>query len=86
MYEPKDMTGTLFRNEEKGKGGGNAKWPDYKGSVAVGGVSYWLSGWVRESKNGRKYIGLALTVKEAVVKGGGGGEVEKAAEGEELPF
>ena len=34
--------GSLFKNDRKD----DAKFPDYKGSVYVEGVEYWLSAWI----------------------------------------
>ena len=58
-------SGMLFRNDK----GDNEKRPDYKGSVNVGGVEYWLSGWVRvagetSKRAGEKFISMKLEPKE----------------------
>ena len=59
-FEQKDNTGALFKNERKeGKG------PDYKGDITVDGTAYWIAGWLKESKNGKKYMSLAVTAKDA---------------------
>lgn len=54
-------TGALFKNNKQG----NEKRPDYTGTVNVGGAEYWLSAWIKESKDGMKYMQLAVQPKEA---------------------
>lgn len=52
--------GALFKNDKKEKD----TQPDYRGSLNVGGVEYWLSAWLKESKAGKKFMSLSVTVKE----------------------
>ncbi len=52
--------GALFKNDRKEK----ETQPDYKGSLNVGGVDYWVSSWLATSKAGAKYMSLAVTPKE----------------------
>ena len=52
--------GALFRNDRKEQ----EKQPDYTGSLNVEGVDYWLSAWLRESKEGKKFFSMAVTPKE----------------------
>ena len=59
-YEQKDNTGAMFVNDKKE----SETHPDRKGSALIGGVDYWVSGWVNESKSGTKYMSLKFTAKE----------------------
>lgn len=61
-YEQRDDSGAMFVNERKT----TAKHPDRNGSCKVGGVEYWVSGWIKEGKNGKKpWLSLSFTPKEA---------------------
>ena len=58
-------TGMLSRNERKEK----ETHPDFKGSINVAGVDYWLSGWTKEGKpggkmEGKKFFSLSVSPKE----------------------
>ena len=58
-------SGMLARNDKKE----TEKHPDFKGSINVDGVEYWLSAWVKEGKpggkmEGRKYFSLSVSPKE----------------------
>ena len=55
-----DNSGALFKNDRKEQ----EKQPDYKGSLTVNGAEYWISAWLNESKNGQKYMGLKVNLKE----------------------
>ena len=57
MYEPKDLSGMLFKNDRKQ----TEAQPDYKGVAMIGGQEFALSGWVKQSKTGGKYLRLAFT-------------------------
>jgi len=51
--------GALFRNDDKD--GDNDR--DYSGTPNVEGVEYWLSGWVKISKKGTKFLSLSAKPK-----------------------
>jgi hypothetical protein len=46
-------SGLLAKNKRKEKD----THPDYSGSINVGGVEYWLSGWLKTGKEGTKLAG-----------------------------
>ena len=53
--------GSLFKNDRKD----DAKFPDYKGSLNVDGVEFWLSAWIKVSKDGQKFMSLSIKNKNA---------------------
>ena len=61
MTQQKDNSGALFHNDRREKD----THPHYKGNIMVDGVEYWLSAWVNTSKDGKKYMSLAVTPKQA---------------------
>ena len=59
-------SGILTRNDKQG----NENRPDYRGSINVDGVEYWLSAWIKEGRDGtklagQKYMSLSVQAKEA---------------------
>jgi hypothetical protein len=62
-------SGMLARNDKKE----TEKHPDFKGSINVDGVEYWLSAWVKEGKpggkmEGRKFFSLSVSPKEQILR------------------
>jgi len=53
-------TFVLFKNDK----GDNPKRPDYTGNVTVNGAIMKLSGWIRESNAGAKFISGQLQTKD----------------------
>jgi hypothetical protein len=63
-YEQKEGDGALFRAEKE-----TEQHPDYTGTITIGGQQYWLSAWVKSSKDGaKKYMSLAARPKKPPVK------------------
>jgi len=55
-------SGVLFRNDRRREGKND---PEYTGTLNVAGVEFWLSAWVKESKDGRKFFSLSVKKKDA---------------------
>jgi hypothetical protein len=54
---------------------------DYAGSINIDGTEYWLSGWVKTSKKGNKFLSLSIKPKDELVAS------RKPAElADEIPF
>jgi hypothetical protein len=60
-FEHKENRGSIFRNPDKQ--GDNDR--DYSGTANIGGRLWWISGWVRESEGGRKYLSLSFKPQNA---------------------
>jgi len=54
--------GVLFRDDKKAK----PEDRDYSGSINIGGTEYWLSGWIKTSKKGSKFLSLSIKPKAPV--------------------
>jgi len=59
-YEQKDNSGSLFKNDKQ-----QPNHPDYKGSCMVDGVEYWMSAWIKPTKDGSgRWMSFAFQPKE----------------------
>jgi len=56
--------GVLFRNDKKE----TEKHPDMTGSLDVDGVEYYLSGWTKTSKQGKKFLSVSVSPKQKVAQ------------------
>jgi uncharacterized protein (DUF736 family) len=63
-YEQRDMTGRLFRNEEKK----NPNGPDYSGTCMINGVEMFFDGWLKTAESGRKWMSFSFKAKEKQAK------------------
>jgi len=59
-------SGLLAKNDKQG----NESRPDYRGSINVDGVDYWLSAWIKTGRDGtklagQKYMSLSVQPKDA---------------------
>lgn len=53
-------SGAVFPNNNKQ----SDRSPDYKGTLDANGTEYWVSAWVKTSRNGIDYLSISLTEKE----------------------
>jgi hypothetical protein len=63
-YEPKDNTGSVFTNKDKK----TDKHPDRTGSARIGGVDYWVDGWINQDRNGKPYLSLKFKQKDGAAR------------------
>jgi len=49
-------SGALFKNDKKE----TEKQPDYKGKLNINGKDFYISAWLKTSKDGNKYMSLAI--------------------------
>lgn len=86
-YELKDGSGSLWVNDRKEK----ETHPDRTGTVKVGGRDYYISGWLKETSQGKKYLSLSFKPKlmseTASVPTGGRNDPRPADEfSDDIPF
>lgn len=83
-FKQKENTASLFKNEKKTE----EKQPDYKGKANIGGVEYFISGWINETKNGSNYLSLKFGEVEQGLKPENKEEPQQkpVREANDLPF
>jgi uncharacterized protein (DUF736 family) len=59
-YTPKEMTGSLFKNEKRE----SDSHPNARGSALIDGVEYWVDAWTNTTQAGDKYQSLKFKRKE----------------------
>ena len=74
-------TGALFKNEKK-----SDKHPDYRGSINVNGIDYWLSSWLKISKSGEKFMSLSVQPKEAQAPKPAQRQVKQVEDSGDIPW
>ena len=52
--------GSLFKNDKKETDGH----PDYKGQLNVNDQDFWISAWLKTSKQGTKFMSLSVQPKD----------------------
>jgi len=75
-FQQKPNTGVLFKNSKADKENS----PAYRGDINVDGTDYWIAAWLKDTKDGKKYMSLAVTPKEGTVV------VKRKQEDSEIPF
>lgn len=61
-YAPKPGSFSLFKNERRGKD----THPEYRGDgVLPDGTPAWISAWVKETREGKKFFSISIQPKEA---------------------
>lgn len=80
-YEQKDNSGSLFKHDKQG----NEKRPDYSGNCRIDGVDMWISAWLKEGKNGQKFMSLSFKPKDEQ-KGSSTSASRKVEVDDEIPF
>lgn len=58
-FEHNNNSGSLFKRSPEEKKSETS--PDYSGTINIEGVNYRISGWLKESSSGKKFISLAVT-------------------------
>lgn len=64
-FELKDNSGSIWVNDRKER----ETHPDRTGTVKVGGREYYISGWLKETSQGKKYLSLSFKPKLASDRG-----------------
>ena len=77
-YEQKDNTGSLWINDRKEKD----THPDRTGTLLIEGRSYFLNGWLKQSKDGKPYLSLSVKPRTAAAETG----PRKTQMDDEIPF
>ena len=60
MYEHKENSGSIFRNDKEVK---EAR-PDYTGTAKIDGVDYRVASWVNTTQEGKEYLSLKFELQK----------------------
>jgi hypothetical protein len=55
-YDQRDNSGVMFANDRKEKD----THPDRTGNAMIDGRKYWVSGWIKQDRNGKPFLSLAF--------------------------
>jgi len=58
-FEQKDNSGAVFVNDKKQ----SDTHPDRTGTALIGGVVYFVNGWLKKTKSGQPYLSLSFKPK-----------------------
>lgn len=83
-YEQKDNSGSIFVNDRKQK----ETHPDRTGTALIDGTEYYISGWLKQSKDGKPFLSLSFKPKSQETKPANGGLSGKQSDdfGGDVPF
>jgi hypothetical protein len=59
-FEQKDFSGSIFVNDRKDQD----THPDRTGSAKIGGMDYFVNGWLRKTKDDKPYLSLSFKPKQ----------------------
>ena len=60
MYENKENSRSIFRNDKEGK----ETRPDYTGTAKIDGVDYRVASWVNTTQEGKEYLSLKFELQK----------------------
>ena len=75
-YEQRDNSGTLWVNDRKQ----TDRHPDRSGKAMIGGVMYYVDGWIKQGPNG-PFLSLSFKPMDQQPGGGGGSGRQSGARG-----
>lgn len=76
-----DNSGALFRNKRRE----TENHPNHTGQATIGGVAYWINGWIKE-KDGERYFSLAFKPREERKEAPRPSREPAVAMDDEIPF
>ena len=82
MNNQRELSGILFKNDKKTAD--KPKWPDYQGTATIDGQELYISGWIKEGRNG-KFLSLAFKSKDDQSAGASNGH-RAPMDDEDIPF
>jgi hypothetical protein len=78
-FEQRDNSSSIFVNDNKQEDAHS----DRSGSAKIDGVTYWVNGWLKKTKDGKPYLSLSFKRKDEAKSGGG---LRKQDIDDEIPF